>query len=212
MKRYLKLFICLILFFTLFFSTASAADDPIILKVGVYENPPKIYTNEYGRVSGFWPDLIRYIAEEEDWEIEWVPGTWNQGLERLENNQLDIMPDTGWTEPRSQRFAFSNETVLVSWSLLYVPKNSEVQSILDLEGKTIAALKDSFNLNGPEGIMDIFQQFDIEATFLELEDYNDVFESLEDGRADAGVTNKDNGRLIENEYEVSRTPIIFQPA
>jgi PAS domain S-box-containing protein len=39
-----------------------SADDGVIVKVGVYENQPKIFTDEQGRVSGFWADILEYIA------------------------------------------------------------------------------------------------------------------------------------------------------
>ena len=144
MKKCIRFLIGLILFSV--FVCPVAADDPITIRVAVYENAPKIYTAPDGTVSGFWPDLIRYIAEQEGWEIEWVSGTWTQGLERLEKNEIDMLPDTGWTEERSRIYDFANETVLISWSRLYVPRGSDIQTILDLEGKTIAALENSFNL------------------------------------------------------------------
>ena len=187
-------------------------DQAIKLKVGLYKNAPKIYTDQDGRAAGFWPDLLRYIAEEEGWEIEWVPGTWDQGLQRLEKNQIDIMPDVGWTPQRAERFAFSKETVLLSWSRLYARKGTDIQSILDLEGKTIAALTGSVNLEGPEGIRELTKEFEIDCTIIGMDDYRMVFEALERGEIDAGVTNKDFGSRHEGDYSVERTAIVFQPA
>ncbi|MGD0709291.1 MAG: hypothetical protein ABSA51_12715, partial [Anaerolineaceae bacterium] len=37
-----------------------------VVRVGVYENPPKIYTDSDGTVSGFWPALINSIAQKEN--------------------------------------------------------------------------------------------------------------------------------------------------
>jgi len=178
----------------------------------MYENPPKIFTDSEGNASGFWPDIIEYIAAKEGWKIEYVHGTWAECLERLERNEIDVMPDTGFTEPRSKKFAFSNETVLVSWSRVYVKEGAEIQSILDLEGKTIAGLKGSFNLDGPEGMKEIVREFDIDCTFVEMDDYIEVFKSLERKEIDAGVTNKDFGNKYQDQFDIERTPIIFQPA
>ena len=94
------------------------------IRVGVYENAPKIFTVEDGTVSGFWADLISTIAREENWGIVWIHGTWEECLQRLANNEIDIMPDAGWSEPRSEIYTFSKETVLVSWARVYVPKGS----------------------------------------------------------------------------------------
>ncbi|RLB91433.1 MAG: hypothetical protein DRH26_08020, partial [Deltaproteobacteria bacterium] len=212
MKKYLSCFFVVILFLTATFSIAVCDDEIPAIKVGAYENIPKIFTNEEGIVTGFWPDLVKYISAQEGWQIEWIPGTWMQCLKRLKTGEINILPDTGWTEPRSREYIFSNETVLVSWSRLYVPKDSKINSIIDLNGKTIAALKGSFNLEGPEGLRQILYKFNIKATIKEMESYENIFEALQGKKIDAGITNKDFGNLHESNYAVERTSIIFQPA
>ena len=190
----------------------SQAEDIETVRVGLYENSPKIFTNEQGDAAGFWPDIVRAIAGKEGWTVKWVPGTWSQGLERLGDNRIDIMPDTGWTEPRSERFAFNRETVLLSWSRLYVREGEGIESILELEGKSIGALAGSFNLEGPDGIQEFVHEFEIDCTFIGMDSYDEVFQALEAGRIDAAVTNKDFGNRHEDLYAVERAPVVFQPA
>jgi len=182
-----------------------------IIKIGLYENPPKIFTDKNGHASGFFPELIHHLAQKEGWTLRWVPGTWKESLERLAQNEIDIMPDTGWTEPRSKKFAFNQETVLLSWTMLYVKKGSRLESLLDLKGKTIAGLAGSLNLNGPGGIKDITSKFEIDCKFVGMNDYVEVFKSLENGNVDAAITNKDFAAWAGDKYDVERTPIIFQP-
>lgn len=186
--------------------------EPQTIRVGVYENAPKIYTDENGLITGFWADLITNIAEAEDWQIEWVHCSWEECLDKLTANEIDIMPDVAWSQARSVLFDFSNETILVSWSEVYVPEGSEIESILDLEGKTIAALAGSVNLNGPEGIKDLESKFNITSTFVELNSYIEVFEALQAHEVDAGITNNFFGALNDQNYDISRTSIIFQPS
>ena len=76
----------------------------------------------------------------------------------------------------------------------------------------MAGLAGSVNYDGPEGIKDITARFDVDTTFVDLTDYTQVFEALQDGLVDAGVTNKDFGNQNELKYDVERTPFIFQPA
>ena len=212
MRRYFALLMCMVLLCVAIFPVAVSAGDSKTLRVGLYENPPKIFTDSEGNVLGFWPDIIEYIASEEGWEIEYIHGTWAECLERLEKNEIDVMPDTGFTEPRSKKFAFSNETVLVSWSMVYAQEGVDIQSILDLEGKTIAVLRGSVNVEGPEGIKEIVGEFDIDCTFTEVDSYTKVFELLESKKADVGVANKDFGSKYEEDFDVVGTPIVFQPA
>jgi len=212
LKKYLILFICLILFYAIFITIPVFASEPLTLRVGAYENSPKIFTDDKGNVSGFWPDIINYIASKEGWQIEWVWCIWLQCMDKLENKEIDLMPDVGFTEPRSKKYAFSREIVLVSWSRLYARKDSDIETILDLEDKKIGALVGSFNLQGPEGIKELTGKFDLNCTFIEMNNYTEVFEALEKGEIDAGVTNKDFGNKHEKDFNIKRTPIIFQPA
>ncbi|RMF04186.1 MAG: PAS domain S-box protein [Chloroflexi bacterium] len=191
---------------------AGAPTEALTVRAGFYQNPPKIYTDSAGTITGFWPDLLTAIAAEEGWNIEWVPGTWNESLARLENGQIDVMPDVVWSEPRSQKYAFSTQKVLVSWTRLYARPGSHIETILDLEGKTIAGLGGSINMEGPEGIKDLTTRFGVHSTFVDMDTYTQVFEALEKGQIDAGITNKDFGNQHEGEYAVERTPFIFQPA
>ncbi|RLF42552.1 MAG: hypothetical protein DRN17_07690, partial [Thermoplasmata archaeon] len=83
-KKYFILGLCLILLGTDFVLTDISADDStVFLKVGVYENEPLIFTDKNGTVEGVYADIIRYIAEKEGWEIEYVHGTWDECLNRL---------------------------------------------------------------------------------------------------------------------------------
>ena len=208
-RAYKKVSIFLILLFPLI-PLIISADDPRVLQIGLYENEPKIFTQE-GKALGFWPDIIEYITKEEGWKIEWVPGSWAECLERLETGEIDVMPDVGYTEERERKYAFQNETVYISWSRIYVPEGSELQSFPDLEGKEIAVLKDSVNYVGTDGIKELTEKFGIDCVFIEMNDYNGVFESLEDAKADAAVVNKEFGDRYEGEYKIERTGIVFQP-
>ncbi|MFO8132444.1 MAG: ATP-binding protein [Thermoplasmatota archaeon] len=211
MKKYFVALICLLLFHGLMVSLAVSAEESTTVKVGVYDNPPKVFRDENGTYTGFWPLLLEYIADAEEWGIEWVWGTWSECQSRLDNGTIDIMVDVGVTEARAEQYAFSNETVLFSWSRLYAPEGAAIESILELEGKRIGVLEDSINLEGPEGIQELMDKFEINCSFVEMNSYTRVFQALENRTIDAGVTNKQFGDRYENAYAVERTPLIFQP-
>ncbi|NJN43926.1 MAG: transporter substrate-binding domain-containing protein [Anaerolineae bacterium] len=189
----------------------TSGPDALTIRVGFYENPPKLYTDENGNFTGFWPDLVHYIALEEGWVIEWVPGTWEESLGRLENGKIDIMPDVAYNEERSQKYDFSTQKVLISWSRLYVQEGLEIETVLDLDGKVVAGLKGSVNYDGAEGIQDLVNRFGLRTKFVDLDNYTEVFEAIENKEVDAGVTNKDFGNSNERNYAVDRTSFIFQP-
>jgi PAS domain S-box-containing protein len=182
------------------------------LRVGAYENAPRIYTGADGQLRGFWYELTEHISEKEGWKLTWVPGTWGECLDRLERNEIDIMVDVAYTPERAGRVLFQNEIVILSWTRIYIRKGTAMENILDLDGKDVAVMKGSFNVEGPEGLKHLMRQFGIDCHLIELTDYREVFEHVDRGAAFAGVVNKDFGALMENEYDVSRTPVIFQAA
>jgi|GEM_PF-545573 len=195
-----------------FFSTVAAGKEPLSIKVGAYANHPKIFMDENGRVSGFWPDLMEHIAKAENWNIEYIWGTWSEGLDRLKNKEIDIMPDVAFTEKRNKLYAFSEAPVLMSWTRMYAnQENTEIQSIRDLKNKRIAALKGSVNLEGSGGLREIALGFNLNCTFLELDNYTEVFKAIEENRADAGITNRNFGNKNAKHFKVIKTPILFQP-
>jgi len=204
--------ILLTIFLIIFSAFSLTAHEKLHLKIGTYENSPKIFTKENGEISGFWADITKYIAQQEDWGIEWVHGNWDQCLQRLENNEIDIMVDVGVTPSRQERFAFSNETVLLSWTRIYTSTGSDIQTVLDLEGKKIAGLKGSFDLDGPEGLKAVTKKFEVDCEIIEMENYLKIFQALEDNEIDAGITDKDFGNINDINFNIKKTPIILQPA
>ncbi len=190
MKKVLLCCLCLLFLHTSGVGAVVSADDGIIVKVGVYENQPKIFSDEAGNVSGFWADVIEYIAAEEDWTIEWVHGTWTECLQKLEYNEIDIMPDVAYSAERDELFDFSQESVYVSRSRVYAQEGSNIQAIPDLEGKTIAVLKGSINVEGSDGIKKLISSFNINCTLIEVDSYVRVFELVDRKEADAGEVDK----------------------
>ncbi len=182
-----------------------------VVRVGFYENPPKIFSNDDGAAAGFWVDIVETIAAKEGYRVQWLHGTWEENVARLEAGEIDMLPDVGWTLERSRQFTFSNETVLTSWARIYVPSGEEMETILDLQGKRVAGLEGSLNFDGPEGIKQLARNFDVDCMFIAMDSYEDVMAALHNRSVDAGITNKDFGDLNEQRFNIDRTPIILQP-
>jgi hypothetical protein len=78
---------------------------------------PKYFIDEAGHPAGIFIELIEYIAEEGSWDLQYVPGSWGEGLERLERGEIDLMPDVAYTSDRAKSFAFSRH----AGSIVLVP-------------------------------------------------------------------------------------------
>ncbi len=179
------------------------------LRVGVYENSPKIFTAEPGRrPSGIFADIIGAIAEEEEWSLEFVHGTWSQGLDRLERGDIDLMPDVAFTEVRGKLFSFHSEPALYSWFQLYSRRGSGIRAIPDLDGKRVAVLYRSIQ----QEIFDrIVRDFGLSVVFVTFSDYESAFRAVADGKADAVITNRFFGAQHMYVYNLEDTAISFNP-
>jgi len=192
---------------------AFARDSPAgqTVRVGIYENHPKLFTLEDGTADGFFPVLLDSIASLEGWSLEYVPGSWSDCLLRLESGEIDIMPDVAFSEERAASYYFGEETVLSNWAEVYSPDGIRLESLLDLEGMRVAVMTGSIHYTGEGGIVELLDALGISCTYLELTDYAEVFQWIEEGRADAGVVNRVFGVAHENEYDVNSSSIISNP-
>ncbi len=199
----------LVSLFLLAAGSLPANADSRTVTVGVYENAPKVFIDESGHPSGIFIELIEYIAEKEGWELQYVPGSWSEGLERLERGEIDLMPDVAYTSDRAKIYAFHNTPILSSWFQVYARKGSGIQSILDLAGKRIVVLERSVQ---EEAFTQLANGFGLDTTLISLPDYKSSFERVASGEADAAITNRFYGMMHAQKYGLEDTSIMFQPS
>ncbi len=53
------------------------------VSVGLYENAPKVYTDENGRPSGLFVELLDAMARAEGWRVNYVACQWADCLAQL---------------------------------------------------------------------------------------------------------------------------------
>lgn len=186
-----------------------AAADERVVTVGVYENEPKIFTSQDGRPSGIFIDIIEHIAAREGWKLKYVGGTWAEGLNRLAKGEIDLMPDVAYTSEREKVYVFHKVPVLSVWSQVYARKGSNIQSILDLNGKSIAALENAIQL---QTFTRLVNSFGLKVTLVPVPDYKTEFEMIANGKVDAGVTNRFYGLAHARKFGLEDTPVMFDPA
>lgn len=207
-KRILFVFIIVNI---LFVSVSLSVDQKMILRVGAYENYPKIYRDKDNKFIGIFPDILNEIAKKEGWELHYVYGTWTECLDRLEKNEIDIMVDVAYSQKREEKYDFSGESVLVNWGILYTSGDLRIESLLDLNDKIIATMKGSIHTEGTEGIKAIARKFGIRCSFIEVDNYTQVFELLNNEKADVGVVNRIFGSMFEQDYHLNKSSIVFNP-
>jgi two-component sensor histidine kinase/ABC-type amino acid transport substrate-binding protein len=207
----------LIIFLSLFFFCYSqnrqhSPANPQYIRVGLYNNNPLIYQKESGEVAGFYADILNYIAAQENWEIEFIPGSWQDCLNRLELNQINIMPAIAYSAEREELYDFCRETVITNWAQIFIRKDSDISSYLDLDQKKVGVLSNDIYYHGPKGIENIERSYNLTYNYVEFDSYNAIFSALENGSIEAGILNRlyRIGELSES--SIKKTSLIFHPS
>jgi len=191
----------------LFSSRVALADDHVV-RVGVYQNPPQVFVDDQGNPGGIYVDILNEVARLEGWKLEYVPGSFAEGLEAVRRGQIDVMTSIAATPERDKFIDFSKETVISVWGQLYVAPNFSPKNIIDMDGRSIAVME-----GGVLGkkFAELCRNFEVECNIIPLTSYEATLQAVDDGKVDAAVVNSILGFSLEFQYEARRSHIIFSP-
>ena len=182
-----------------------------VVRVGYYENPPKFFRGPQGEPKGIFPEILHHVAKKEHWRVEWVDGTWLEGLARLRAGEIDILPDVAYSLEKTKDYLFTDEAAFLNWATFYTRPGTVVENIPSLEGKRVATMRGSIHTNGEQGIFRQVAQFNVNCSITEYESYQNVFQALQERLADVGVVNRLFGRMFQKMYDVVPTTVAFDP-
>ncbi|WP_432696127.1 EAL domain-containing protein [Marinobacterium sp. YM272] len=177
------------------------------VRVGVYENPPKLRLAD-GKPSGIFGDILSSIAEREDWQLTAVPCAWEQCLNMLRKGQIELMPDVAATPERRHLFSFHQTPALLAWSQIFTRAGINVQSPMDLEGLAIAVLANSVQ---QAYLRNLTSGFAVDVRFVEVNSLEEAFNAVQEGRADVAVANQLYGDFNGPRFGLAPAALVFQP-
>ena len=178
------------------------------VRVGVYQNEPKILMGNDGQPSGILGELLVAIAKQEGWKLTPVVCDWQDCLEALRKGEIDLMPDVAYTGQRALVFDFHKVPSLLSWSQIYKHTGVTINSALDLQNKRIAVLEGSVQLTY---LQDMLNGFNVRADFVPVHTLKEAFELAKSKKVDAVAANRFYGDLQAPQFNLESTPILFQP-
>lgn len=179
-----------------------------VLRVGVYQDHPLVFTAENGDVEGFYIDILEEIARQEGWHLIYVAGTWEECLRRLEAGEIDLLVAIAYRPERAERYDFNQETVLTNWGQVYTAPGGGVNSILDLHGKSVAGVaQDVYTIEFGR----MLENFGIPVQWWYTHEYVQVLELVSRRQVNAGIVARLDGWTHEKEYNVVRSNIICCP-
>ena len=189
---------------TLSFGQVAAQGETV--RVGVYQNKPKIFIDENGQPGGFFVDMLNEIAQREGWNLVYVPCAWEECLAALEAGDIDLMPDVAISAEREERFDFHKTPVIESWSQVYAHPRINAESITDLKGKRVAVLAGSVQQAFLEQTM---RGFGYVMEIVPVQSMDEAFALAGSGEVDAAVANHFFGDYYYLQYGLVKTPVVF---
>ncbi|MBU3900567.1 MAG: EAL domain-containing protein [Gammaproteobacteria bacterium] len=179
------------------------------VRVGVYQNEPKIFMGADGQPGGILGDLLVAMARLEGWTLTSVPCEWPACLDALQAGNIDLMPDIASTEERLKLFDLHQIPSLFSWSQLYKHSSVPISSMLDLKGRRVAVLAGSVQQSY---LQNLLSSFGVRAELVPFQSLEEAFEKTASQQVDAVATNRFFGDRRAATYQLDATPIFFNPA
>jgi len=180
-----------------------------IYRIGYFDTPPLSYRNDnLGGPEGLAIDIISQLAKEHDFAIEWVYNDFPELLTLFKTKRLDALINVGYSEQRATYMDFSEVNFANVWGQVFLPSNSNIESLFDLEDKTIALMENDVNgLN----FINQCEQFEVNCQYVYGQSYQEIFSMVADKKADAAVSNNLAGLNFQNTYNLLASSIVFNP-
>lgn len=120
----------------------AASDSPReqIIVGGDFDYKPYTYTDSNGTAKGFDVDVIKAIAEQYNYSLEFNFTPWDQALENLEDGTVDVLLGIFYTERRDSVYDFTIPHSEEYYGI-FVREGSPIEEISDLSGRDIIALE-----------------------------------------------------------------------
>jgi len=209
----MKSSLCAIIIFCCLFSAspllhALPLQKKRIIRVGVSENPPQVFSTPEGKYQGLDIELLEYVARKEGWKLNYVPGSWQQCLARLAAGQIDLQVAIAFSEKRAARYAFNREPIISNWGQIFALPDQRLTSILSLDNKALALVKQDIHALT---FIELAKKFNLQPTYVYVDSYAKALQLVRAGTADAALANRLFGITRASDYGVVKTPIIFNP-
>jgi sigma-B regulation protein RsbU (phosphoserine phosphatase) len=187
-------------------AAAAGAGPPLV--VGLYPDPPLIFTDAKGHVRGVAADILAVIARRRKWDLRYIPGSREQCIRRLQTGAVDLVPGLAAAEPLVDRFAFGTEAIVTDWGQLYIRPQTPFGDILDLQGQPIAVAEADGYARFFKTVMD---RFEVHPRYVTVGDYRTALSLVQQKKVFAAVVSRIYGDYVAQDFGVIKSPISFMP-
>lgn len=178
------------------------------LRVGAFANFPLTFTDSQGVARGMYPDLLGEIAAKNGWELKFEVKELKVLLSEIRAGQTDIIAGIALSSERASFLNFGQENSLTMWGQIFLPINSEVQTLFDLKGKRIGVLDSGVNRINLQNRLDEFQ---IKADLVFFKTYEEIVAAIQNAQIEAGVISNIHADYLMNKYNIRSSSVVSTP-
>lgn len=157
-------------------------DNPIIKVHNEMSWAPFNY-NINGVAVGFSIDYMNLLASKVGFKVEYISGfTWNEFVEKLKNNEIDVMLNMTKTKRREEFFNFTSDYATSIDTIFVNKNNANFKTIEDFNGKTLAVIKGFYEA-------DVLKENYPNVKLVLVKDSIEVLKKVAFGEVDGGIDN-----------------------
>ncbi|KMT22155.1 transporter substrate-binding domain-containing protein [Clostridium cylindrosporum] len=108
---------------------------------GDFDYPPYEFIDTNGVYKGFNIDIVKAVAREIGYDVEFKPLTWGKAIENLESGKIDAIQGINKTKHRGQNLLFSTPYTINQQVIFTLKDTAYISSIEDLKGKRVSIQK-----------------------------------------------------------------------
>ena len=176
--------------------------------VGMFQTPPLFFSDANGHHRGIAVDLLDFIARQEKWTIQYLPGSRSQCEKRLETGIIDLLPGMAEGKNLDPALQLGLESIVTDWGQIYINPDTSPVYLLDFKDRDIAvAENDPYYLS----FETMLAALDIHPRLIKVTDYKAVLSLVHQQKVSAGIVSRIYGAYGEKHFNVKKSPIRFHP-
>ncbi|NCB41416.1 MAG: transporter substrate-binding domain-containing protein [Clostridia bacterium] len=183
----------------------AAQQEKLIYKSATeYDYPPFSVITE-GEADGFSVELLKAVANEMGFEIEFKVDHWETIKKELENGELDVLPLVGYSEERDDYFDFTVPYIVMRGNIFVREDYNEIQSEDDLYGKEIIVMRG-------DNSQEYAEMMNFTDRLILVDTYAEAFELLSSGQHDAVLAQSLVGQKLINDLKINNLQAVTRMA
>jgi len=167
-----------------------------IVRIGVESWKPILYINDKNNIDGVSGEFFNKVVEKTGLKIEVVQNTWDTLLKALEQKQIDVLPDTYYTDNRAKFGLYSKPYFRVQEYIYTQEENETIKYFSDLSGKKVAVVKGFATI-------DYIRNLNMEIEIIETENLKQSVQLVLSGAVDALLESRIVCENFLNKYFIS---------